>query len=438
MQTRDPDAIEINFDGLPGPTHHYAGLARGNVASMMHAHQTSNPRAAALQSLAKMRLHLQLGLKQGIFLPQRRPYLDQRFCQYSPQDLQIALTQLYQQNPAEFCAHFSASDMWAANAATMTPSADAIDKLIHLTPANLISHPHRHFEAQTRYEQLQKIFQPPFFKIHAPLTATPEFSDEGAANHFRLTSRHGAKGINVFIYGKNGPKRPYTPAKIYQPRQSMKASAAIAQQHRIGNYVLFFQQNPKAIDTGVFHNDVVTISNENCILFHEEAFLEGNITSTLAAHCHFPLYTFMISEKDMPLTDAIRNYFFNSQLVTIKRQQMALIMPQECQNDPSVERVLRRLDTELSPIRQYHYIDCSQSMQNGGGPACLRLRINVTERELSGIDSRYLLDSAKVDTLEACVKQHYRDRVTPEDFLDPNFREECQKTYSALEQVLGI
>ncbi|MDX2347040.1 MAG: N-succinylarginine dihydrolase, partial [Legionella sp.] len=28
---------ELNLDGLVGPTHHYAGLAYGNTASLAHA-----------------------------------------------------------------------------------------------------------------------------------------------------------------------------------------------------------------------------------------------------------------------------------------------------------------------------------------------------------------------------------------------------------------
>ena len=64
---------EINFDGIVGPSHNYAGLSFGNVASMSHAGQISQPRAAALQGLEKMRANLALGLAQGIFLPHPRP-----------------------------------------------------------------------------------------------------------------------------------------------------------------------------------------------------------------------------------------------------------------------------------------------------------------------------------------------------------------------------
>ena len=46
----------VCFDGLAGTTHSYAGLSAGNLAAMPHAGQLGNPRAAALEGLAKMRL----------------------------------------------------------------------------------------------------------------------------------------------------------------------------------------------------------------------------------------------------------------------------------------------------------------------------------------------------------------------------------------------
>src|SRR3546814_10240244 len=64
---------EINFDGIVGPSHNYAGLSLGNLASTRNAGQVSRPRAAALEGLAKMQANLALGLAQGIFVPHPRP-----------------------------------------------------------------------------------------------------------------------------------------------------------------------------------------------------------------------------------------------------------------------------------------------------------------------------------------------------------------------------
>ncbi|KKK48477.1 hypothetical protein LCGC14_3144710, partial [marine sediment metagenome] len=66
-------AVEVNFDGLVGPTHNYAGLSYGNVASLSNAASYSNPKEAVLQGLAKMKAMHDLGLSQGVFAPHARP-----------------------------------------------------------------------------------------------------------------------------------------------------------------------------------------------------------------------------------------------------------------------------------------------------------------------------------------------------------------------------
>ena len=68
-------AVEANFDGLVGPTHNYAGLSWGNVASRSNVHAQSNPREAALQGLAKMKRLADRGYVQGILPPHERPHL---------------------------------------------------------------------------------------------------------------------------------------------------------------------------------------------------------------------------------------------------------------------------------------------------------------------------------------------------------------------------
>lgn len=57
---------EVNFDGLVGLTHHYAGLSFGNEASTRHQNTLSNPRLAAKQGLLKMKALADLGYKQGV------------------------------------------------------------------------------------------------------------------------------------------------------------------------------------------------------------------------------------------------------------------------------------------------------------------------------------------------------------------------------------
>src|SRR5215475_8689569 len=111
-------AREINFDGLVGPTHHYAGLSSGNLASEGHAGEVSNPRAAALQGLEKMRFVAGLGVGQAILPPQPRPDIGLlRRLGFEGTDGAV-LARARRSAPELLSAASSASAMWVANAAT--------------------------------------------------------------------------------------------------------------------------------------------------------------------------------------------------------------------------------------------------------------------------------------------------------------------------------
>ena len=73
-------------------------------------------------------------------------------------------------------ASSSAAAMWTANAATICPSVDAVDKHVHITPANLEVMFHRSIEAETTEAVLRKIFSNHlYFKVHEPLPSSPYF-----------------------------------------------------------------------------------------------------------------------------------------------------------------------------------------------------------------------------------------------------------------------
>lgn len=337
--------IEVNFDGLPGPSHHYAGLAVGNVASMKNAHAVSHPKAAALESLEKMRLALRLGAPQGIFLPHTRPNMNALRQLGLSGTEQQQLETLYKKDLKLFCALFSSSFMWTANAATITTSIDAEDNIVHITPANLKTHYHRAIEVADTQAQLKHIFNSPYFHIHEPLPALPHLSDEGAANHMRIASSHEGKAVNVMIYDQSNASL-HQP-KHYPARQSSEASAMISQTHRIKTPVLFFQQNPDAIDAGVFHNDVAAINNEYVLIYHEKAYVDHDFPERLAAAADFSMDMIKITDTELSLKKAVETYFFNSQLITINRDHMVLIMPMECKNDPDIDRIVSRLITPV-------------------------------------------------------------------------------------------
>src|SRR4028119_2203148 len=120
--------LEINFDGIIGPSHNYSGLSLGNLASTTNRGNVSHPRAAALQGLEKMRHNLRLGLAQGVLLPHPRP--DRAWL--------AELGTTIEEVPASLRpAAFSASAMWAANAATVSPAPDTEDGRCHRTVATL-------------------------------------------------------------------------------------------------------------------------------------------------------------------------------------------------------------------------------------------------------------------------------------------------------------
>ena len=266
---------EFNFDGLIGPTHNYAGLSFGNVASTAHRDLPSSPRAAAIQGLKKMKVVSELGIGQCVLPPLRRPRLEfLRELGFSGTETQI-VDKAYRSHPELLAVCFSASNMWTANAATVSPSMDCTDSRVHLTPANLSSTLHRSIEHPSTLVNLSAIFvDQEQFTIHEPLPSQPALADEGAANHTRLCATHADRGLEFFVYGADTMNHGAPAPKKFPARQTRLASQAIARRHGVSETrALFAQQNPAAIDAGVFHNDVISVGNQNVLLCHELAFV---------------------------------------------------------------------------------------------------------------------------------------------------------------------
>ena len=178
--------VEVNFDGLIGPSHNYGGMSDGNLASKTNAGDVSNPREAALQGLEKMRMLVRAGFVQGVLPPLARPnfgfLVDAGFI---GSDANI-LEQAAEQAPRLLKAAYSASSMWTANAATVSTSADTELGRLHLTSANLSSMLHRSIEHPETTGTLAMIFEAEqAFSVHAALPMHAAFADEGAANHVR-------------------------------------------------------------------------------------------------------------------------------------------------------------------------------------------------------------------------------------------------------------
>lgn len=407
--------IEINFDGLIGPSHNYAGLSLGNLASAKNAGGTSQPRAAALQGIAKMRANLALGLVQGIFLPQCRP--DREWLQSLGCTPEAA-------TPGLLANALSASSMWAANAATVSPAADTDDGKCHLTVANLVTMPHRSHEWLGTLAQLKLAFADPAFAVHGPIPAP--FGDEGAANHMRLAASHEAAGVEIFVYGVAGGPFP--------ARQHIEASQAVARVHGVSR-ALFVQQSEEAIAAGAFHNDVVAVANERVLFAHEQAFTdrEGFHRDLRALLPQVEIVEVPASAVSM--ADAIQSYLFNAQLVTLPDSGMALILPTEAQENPRVWGWLTEMVAGNGPIRRLIPVDVRQSMANGGGPACLRLRVVC---DPATVDPRFLVDEAALDRIAEIVSTHWPETITPGELDDPELWHRIGAARAALLMALDL
>ncbi|HVJ14389.1 MAG TPA: N-succinylarginine dihydrolase [Polyangiaceae bacterium] len=428
---------EYNFDGLVGPTHHYAGLSHGNVASLQHAGRPGNPRAAALEGLKKMRFVSGLGVGQGVLPPQPRPDLwTLRRLGFSGTDRDV-LARALTIAPRLLSHCSSASSMWAANAATVSPSSDTFDGRVHFTPANLVSMFHRSLEATNTTLLLRRMFADrECFVVHDPLPAHEVFGDEGAANHTRLLGEQGA--LHLFGWGRTQgtAKRP----NHYPARQAREASEAVIRSHELAeSSVLLWQQEPLGIDLGAFHTDVLWVGNESFVMAHEFAFVDidrllGELQRRLGDRFRYCL----ASESELPATEAVATYPFNSQVVTLPSGRMAVIAPRESQASIYGHRFIQRILAEDNPVSEVHYIDVNGSMRNGGGPACLRLRVTLTDEERAAVVGRVFLDDDLHDRLGVCITRHYRDRLTLEDLADPIFVRESQTALDEITQILGL
>ena len=431
---------DTNFDGIPGPTHNYSGLAHGNLAAERNALQVANPREAALQGLAKMRALAARGYAQGVLPPQERPDVHAlRALGFDGSDHEV-IVHAGRDAPELLAACCSAAPMWAANAATVSASADCADGRVHFTPANLATYFHRSIEAPTTTCVLRAIFaDDAHFRVHDPLPAAPQFGDEGAANHMRFAANVGTAGVEWFVYGRRGFGSGVAPSR-FPARQTREASEAIARRHLLdASRTLFTQQRPDAIDAGVFHNDVIAVGEGTFLFCHERAFVDQPAALDELAEAVGPEFVALVVRDDeLPLADAVATYLFNSQLLPRDDARYLLVAPAECRAHPATAQLLDRLVASGSPIAEVLTFDLRQSMRNGGGPACLRLRVPLTTTERAAIRGNVILDGALDAGLDAWIRRHYRDRLAPTDLRDPSLLDETRRALDELTQLLRL
>jgi len=436
---------EVIFIGLPGPTHHYSGLSLDNVAAVTNRGSVSNPKQAALQALDLVRLLKSLGIVAAILPPQLRPHLPLLRQHFSGDDDSV-IQQAALSAPLLLEKSCSAASMWTANAATVAPMNDCTDGMLHITPANLFTNTHRRIEAEDTYRVLKAIFQNVSYTVvHPPLSAASGMRDEGAANHMRLAPSHSDAGLNVFVYGADGSARDPESA-----RQTLSASRAIQAQHRIPEaQALFIRQNPEVIRAGVFHNDVIAVANESLLLAHAQAFDGGAQDFGQMARAYAALHpgremnTLIIQDEELSVEEAVRSYFFNSQIVTKPDGNMALIAPLEVKllYEGKGLKLMEEICADPgNPIEEVHTVDLRQSMRNGGGPACLRLRVPMTQHQLAAVTEnvRVVADEELFVAVEKIIHAHYPDTLTQAGLGEPELYHQSRAMLEALGEAMKL
>lgn len=434
-------AVEANFDGLVGPTHNYGGLSEGNLASAKNEGLVSSPRQGVLEGLAKMKRLAGSGLVQGLLPPHERPYLPLlRRAGFSGSD-EAVIEAAWKMAPGLLRKACSASPMWAANAATVSPSADTADSRLHLTPANLLTTLHRSIEGEQTRRALQWAFPDTArFAVHDVLPMQPDFADEGAANHVRLCAEQGGPGVEIFVYGREAGEAW---SGKFPARQTLEACQAVARSHGLDpKRTVFIRQSSEAIAAGAFHNDVVCVGTRTTLFFHELAFADREAALAeirKAAEGLFEPDFVEVPEAEVPVGDAITSYLFNSQLLEWPGEdRLVLIAPKETEETETTRAYCAAMTAGNGPIGRVEFVEVRQSMRNGGGPACLRLRVVLTEEERAAVAPQALMSDTLHDTLVDWAGKHYRDRLEPNDLADPALLRESREALDALTGILGL
>jgi len=434
-------ALEANFDGLVGPTHNYSGLSFGNVASAKNQAVPSKPKQAAKQGLAKMKALSDMGMVQGVLAPQERPDVKTlRQLGFTGSDKAV-IEQAAKQAPKVLAACCSASSMWTANAATVSPSADTADGKIHFTPANLTNKFHRSIEHEVTGRILKATFSSAEHFVHHPaLPAVEHFGDEGAANHTRFCHQYDEKGIEFFVYGRHAFDSRHPAPTKFPARHTLEACEAVARLHQLeSDKVVIAQQNPAVIDQGVFHNDVIAVGNKDILFCHEQAFHnQQGVYDELTKKMSGDFKIIEVPTGAVSVDDAVTSYLFNSQLLALPSGETLLVLPEECRNNTNVWAYIEQMLADKRGIDRVQIFDLKQSMANGGGPACLRLRVVLNEQEQQAVNPATLMNEALFNRLNLWVDTHYRDSLVEADLADPQLLDESRTALDELTQILSL
>jgi succinylarginine dihydrolase len=430
--------IEVNVDRIVAPTHHHGGLGVANRAAWRNRHLVSSPRAAALQGIRKMRLAADAGAVQLALPPTPRP--DRAVLAR----MGVSSSRLADTDVRDLVAASSSSaSMWVANSATFTSSIEAADGRPHLTPANLVSSFHRASEVRHTTRLLRRVFDPARFVHHPALPASMAVRDEGSANHFCLARGPSQRGVHLFVFGARVLGEPAR-AGGEHARQTHEASAAIARLHRLDpQRTVFGQESRQAIAAGAFHADLVMLACGEILFFHEDSLadneaVEAELTCKYREATGRQLHLLAVPHSMLTLEQAIDSYVFNSQVVEARSGGRLLLAPAQAETMAAARHALKMLvEHPASAIDALHFVELTESMNNGGGPACLRLRLALTPAEVASLPPRMRIDSERCRELEAWVERSYRSELSIEDLGSAALVDECERAQVSIAEILG-
>ena len=170
------------------------------------------------------------------------------------------------------------------------------------------------------------------------------------------------------------------------------------------------------------------------MLIHERAW-ENQAATLHRIRARVPdLRVFQVSSRDLSLEQAVTSYLFNSQLLETSDGWL-LNAPIECA-DGAARMVVDRLERD-GFVDRVRFNDLRQSMDGGGGPACLRLRLPLTEDEFRLLPETLMMTEERVEKLRSWVKKWYPSILRIEDLADAGFARRARKCSQALVEVLG-
>ena len=116
--------------------------------------------------------------------------------------------------------------------------------------------------------------------------------------------------------------------------------------------------------------------------------------------------------------------------------EMQLILPEEVKGYENCMSWLDKLK-QISDVKLFDFVDIRQSMMNGGGPACLRLKLILNDEELESLNQNFLMNNERLESIKLLIEREYRDVLYPDDLKDPNLLDESRRVLDELTQIFG-